>query len=164
MYDAHLNVGKRKITLICVLWWPADLSEGQIVYSFTNKPLRTKRSLVSPSLLPNKRERERESVWGDMMEEGLLLKERLSERGGGGWREIWEEMKRLSYIAGPLVSVTLSFFLLSVVSLMMVGHLGELALSSTAIAISFAGVTGFSLLVCTSLSLYLFLSFFFFFV
>lgn len=110
------------------------------------------------------RERERESVWGDMMEEGLLLKERLSERGGGGWREIWEEMKRLSYIAGPLVSVTLSFFLLSVVSLMMVGHLGELALSSTAIAISFAGVTGFSLLVCTSLSLYLFVSFFFFLV
>lgn len=107
------------------------------------------------------REREREGESGGM-EEGLLLKERFPERGGG-WREIWEEMKRLGYIAGPMVAVTLSFFLLSVVSLMMVGHLGELALSSTAIAISFAGVTGFSLLVCTPLSLYLALSTFFLF-
>ncbi|KAI3467030.1 hypothetical protein Pfo_023693 [Paulownia fortunei] len=79
------------------------------------------------------------------MEEGLLLKERLSERRVR-WREIGEEMKRLGYLAGPMVAVTLSHYLLQVISLMMVGHLGELSLSSTAIAISLAGVTGFSLL------------------
>ncbi|PIN00432.1 putative membrane protein, predicted efflux pump [Handroanthus impetiginosus] len=81
------------------------------------------------------------------MEEGLLLKESVTERRVG-WGEtgIWEEMKRLGYLAGPLVAVTLSFYLLQVISLMMVGHLGELSLSSTAIAFSLGGVIGFSLL------------------
>ncbi|MBA0556708.1 hypothetical protein Golob_026787 [Gossypium lobatum] len=46
-----------------------------------------------------------------------------------------------------MVAVTLSQYLLQVISTMMVGHLGELALSSSAIAISLAGVTGFSFLV-----------------
>ena len=46
-----------------------------------------------------------------------------------------------------MVAVILSQYLLQIVSMMMVGHLGELALSSTAIAISLAGVTGFSLFV-----------------
>lgn len=82
------------------------------------------------------------------MEEGSPVKERLSE----GWGEIREEMKRLGYVAGPMVAVTLSFYMLQVISLMMVGHLGELALSSSAIAISLASVTGFSLLVFYSLS------------
>ncbi|KDP34994.1 hypothetical protein JCGZ_09282 [Jatropha curcas] len=45
-----------------------------------------------------------------------------------------------------MVAVVLSQYLLQVFSMMMVGHLGELALSSTAIAISLSGVTGFSLL------------------
>ncbi|KAG6389895.1 hypothetical protein SASPL_151370 [Salvia splendens] len=45
-----------------------------------------------------------------------------------------------------MAAVTLSFFLVTVISLMMVGHLGELALSSTAIAISFTDVTGFSVI------------------
>ncbi|KAL0430201.1 UNVERIFIED_CONTAM: protein DETOXIFICATION 12 [Sesamum radiatum] len=78
-------------------------------------------------------------------QEGLLMKERVSERRVR-WGEIGEEMKRLGYLAGPMVAVTLSHYLLQVISLMMVGHLGELSLSSTAIAISLAGVTGFSLL------------------
>jgi len=46
-----------------------------------------------------------------------------------------------------MVAVTLSQYLLQVVSMMMVGHLGQLALSSTAMAISLASVTGFSVLV-----------------
>ncbi|GER44449.1 MATE efflux family protein [Striga asiatica] len=77
------------------------------------------------------------------MEAGLLAKESC---GGGGsrWREIGKEMKRLGYLAGPMMAVTLSFFLLQVISLMMVGHLGELSLSSSAIAFSLASVTGFS--------------------
>ncbi|XP_042036247.1 protein DETOXIFICATION 12-like [Salvia splendens] len=74
------------------------------------------------------------------MEEGLLAER--SRR----WREIREEMKRLGHIAGPMVAVNLSFYLLQVISLMMVGQLGELALSGTAIALSVAGVTGLSLL------------------
>ncbi|GFQ05094.1 mate efflux family protein dtx1 [Phtheirospermum japonicum] len=79
------------------------------------------------------------------MEEGLLSKERLGE-GRVGWREIGVEMKRLGYLAGPMMAVTLSFYLLQVISLTMVGHLSELSLSSTAIAFSLSGVTGFIIL------------------
>lgn len=59
----------------------------------------------------------------------------------------FEEVKRQCYIAGPMVAVILSQNLLRIVSMMMVGHLGELALSSSSIAISLTGVTGFSLFV-----------------
>lgn len=86
------------------------------------------------------------------MEEGLLVKERSSDRSTR-WRGMREEMKRLGYLAGPMMAVTLSFYLVEIISLIMVGHLGELALSSAAIAISLAGITGFSFLVYTPLSL-----------
>jgi MATE family multidrug resistance protein len=62
------------------------------------------------------------------------------------WVVVFEEVKRLGYIAGPMVAATVSQYLLQIISMMMVGHLGELALASTAIAISLAGVTGFSFL------------------
>ncbi|KAM7277280.1 hypothetical protein ACFE04_019146 [Oxalis oulophora] len=62
------------------------------------------------------------------------------------WGVLLEEVKRLGYIAGPMVAATVSQYLLQIISMVIVGHLGELALSSTAIAISLAGVTGFSLL------------------
>nr|XP_016498013.1 PREDICTED: protein DETOXIFICATION 12-like isoform X2 [Nicotiana tabacum] len=81
------------------------------------------------------------------IEEGLLLKEK-EEKGVVElrWEVIWEEMKELGYLAGPMIAVTLSQYFLQVISMMMVGHLGELSLSSTAIALSLAGVTGFSFL------------------
>ncbi|GAB2280015.1 Protein DETOXIFICATION 12 [Dionaea muscipula] len=63
-----------------------------------------------------------------------------------GWRVVAEEVKNVSWIAGPMVAVVMSQYMLQVISTMMVGHLGELALSSTAIAVSLAGVSGFSLL------------------
>ncbi|XP_040375134.1 protein DETOXIFICATION 12 isoform X3 [Rosa chinensis] len=63
------------------------------------------------------------------------------------WAYFFEEVKRQCYTAGPMVAVILSQNLLRVVSMMMVGHLGELALSSTSIAISLSGVTGFSLFI-----------------
>ncbi|KAL5828112.1 hypothetical protein ACOSQ4_019909 [Xanthoceras sorbifolium] len=59
---------------------------------------------------------------------------------------LFAEVKRLGVLAGPMVALTLSQYLLQVISLMMVGHLSELALSSAAITISLSGVTGFSLL------------------
>ncbi|XP_024192065.1 protein DETOXIFICATION 12 isoform X1 [Rosa chinensis] len=63
------------------------------------------------------------------------------------WVCFFEEVKRQCYIAGPMVAVILSQNLLRIVSMMMVGHLGELALSSSSIAISLTGVTGFSLFI-----------------
>ncbi|KAI3925582.1 hypothetical protein MKW98_001436 [Papaver atlanticum] len=85
------------------------------------------------------------------MEEGLLFKAKDQEEEGGKksltWDAFVEEAKKVGYIAGPMVAVTLSFQLISVISLMMVGHLGEVALSSTAMATSLCAVTGPSLLV-----------------
>ncbi|XP_059072596.1 protein DETOXIFICATION 16 isoform X1 [Cryptomeria japonica] len=59
---------------------------------------------------------------------------------------VWEEVKKQCWIAGPMASVNLLQISLRLISVMMVGHLGELALSGASIASSFAGVSGFSLL------------------
>ncbi|KAL7171063.1 hypothetical protein ACSBR2_035846 [Camellia fascicularis] len=81
------------------------------------------------------------------MEEGLLLlKEEREGRRRWVWGDVGEEVKRVGWIAAPMVVVTLSQNLLQVACTMMVGHLGKLALSSSAIAVSLAGVSGFSLL------------------
>lgn len=62
-----------------------------------------------------------------------------------------QELKKVSFVAAPMVAVTVSQYLLQVVSLMMVGHLGILvSFSGVSIAMSFAEVTGFSVLVCSS--------------
>ncbi|CDP00711.1 unnamed protein product [Coffea canephora] len=78
------------------------------------------------------------------MEEGLLIREGEVKGERLTWGVLGQEVKRLCCIAGPMVAVTLSQFLLEVISLMMVGRLGEHSLSSSAIAISFCSVTGFS--------------------
>ncbi|XP_009776774.1 protein DETOXIFICATION 3-like [Nicotiana tabacum] len=62
------------------------------------------------------------------------------------WDAVSQELKKTSRFMAPMVAVTVFQYLLQVVSVMMVGHLGELALSSVAIATSLTNVTGFSLL------------------
>uniref|UniRef100_A0A2N9ID80 Protein DETOXIFICATION n=1 Tax=Fagus sylvatica TaxID=28930 RepID=A0A2N9ID80_FAGSY len=62
------------------------------------------------------------------------------------WTAFTVEIKKLGLLGVPMIVVTLAQFLLPVISMMMVGHLGELVLSSTAIALSLASVTGFNLL------------------
>lgn len=58
------------------------------------------------------------------------------------------EVRKQLYLAGPLIAAWILQNIVQMISVMFVGHLGELALSSASIATSFAGVTGFSLLVC----------------
>lgn len=82
------------------------------------------------------------------MEESLVKKH---EQERVTWGVYSEEMRRICEIAGPMVAVVSSQYLLQVVSTMIVGHLGELYLSSAALAISLSGVTGFSLLVSSYL-------------
>lgn len=94
------------------------------------------------------------------MEEGFLLKEREEKKESLSWKLLRKEVKKLGYLAGPLVVVALSEYLLQSISLMMVGHLGELELSSSAIAFSLCGVTGFSFLVSLISLGYFFLKFF----
>ncbi|KAJ0989133.1 hypothetical protein J5N97_007489 [Dioscorea zingiberensis] len=62
------------------------------------------------------------------------------------WPYVVEEVKRQLWLAGPLIAVSLLQYFLQVISLMFVGHLGELALSGASMATSFANVSGFSLL------------------
>ncbi|XVE58820.1 hypothetical protein DITRI_Ditri04bG0199700 [Diplodiscus trichospermus] len=58
----------------------------------------------------------------------------------------FDEVKKQLWLAGPLIAVNLFQYCIQMISVMFVGHLGELALSGASIATSFASVTGFSLL------------------
>lgn len=68
------------------------------------------------------------------------------------------EAKKQLWLSGPLIIANILEKLIQVVSLMFVGHLGELPLSGASMAVSFAAVTGFSLLVniCIHLSFFMF--------
>ncbi|KAK4485564.1 hypothetical protein RD792_008207 [Penstemon davidsonii] len=61
--------------------------------------------------------------------------------------EIVTEAKKQLFLAGPMMFVNLLLSLVQTISVMFVGHVGELALSGASMATSFASVTGFSLLV-----------------
>ncbi|PNX98995.1 MATE efflux family protein 9-like [Trifolium pratense] len=80
------------------------------------------------------------------MEKGLLEKYREGGSSRITWSVFFQEVKDVGFLALPMITVTLSQYFLQIISMMMVGRLGKLALSSTAIAISLCGVTGFSLL------------------
>ncbi|TMX02932.1 hypothetical protein EJD97_019252, partial [Solanum chilense] len=58
--------------------------------------------------------------------------------------EVIEETKKQLELAGPLVLISFLQYFLQMISIMFVGRLGELSLSSATLATSFAGVTGFS--------------------
>ncbi|WKA08762.1 hypothetical protein VitviT2T_026456 [Vitis vinifera] len=60
--------------------------------------------------------------------------------------EVIGELKKQMKLAGPLVVVNFLQYSLQMISIMFVGHLGELSLSSASMATSFAGVTGFSIM------------------
>lgn len=60
--------------------------------------------------------------------------------------EIVEEVKRQLGLALPLIAVSILQYCLQIISIMFVGHLGELPLSSASMATSFASVTGFNVL------------------
>ncbi|VVA33680.1 Hypothetical predicted protein [Prunus dulcis] len=62
------------------------------------------------------------------------------------WGTFGRELKKEGSIAAPMVAVSVLQYLLQFVSMIMVGHLDQLSLSSVAIAISLTNVTGFSLL------------------
>ncbi|KAF7808810.1 protein DETOXIFICATION 14-like [Senna tora] len=90
------------------------------------------------------------------MEKGLLEKEDtevVEKRDNNGgfnlgirWVVFSQEVKDVGSIAAPMVAVNWSTFFLQTISLMMVGHLGKLAQSSTAIAMSLCSVSGFSVI------------------
>ncbi|CAO2815327.1 unnamed protein product [Amaranthus hypochondriacus] len=60
---------------------------------------------------------------------------------------LMKELKKVSLVAAPMITVSILQYMVQVVALIMVGHLGELPLASVAIAISVTNVTGFSLFI-----------------
>jgi multidrug resistance protein, MATE family len=61
--------------------------------------------------------------------------------------EVTTEVKKQLWLAGPMIAGSLLQNVIQMISVMFVGHLGELSLSGASMASSFAGVTGYSLLV-----------------
>ncbi|KAJ6718840.1 MULTIDRUG RESISTANCE PROTEIN [Salix purpurea] len=70
----------------------------------------------------------------------------VSQRGCFCRDDFIGEAKKQLWLSGPLIAVSLLQYCLQIISIMFVGHLGELALSSASMACSFASVTGFSVL------------------
>ncbi|KAB2619970.1 MATE efflux family protein 5-like [Pyrus ussuriensis x Pyrus communis] len=89
-------------------------------------------SIVKTPLIPDHQEFDGETI--------------PSQRGIWRGGDVIEEAKLQLWLAGPLIAVSLLQYSLQVTSVMFVGHLGELALSSASMASSFASVTGFSVL------------------
>lgn len=85
---------------------------------------------------------------------GVGVDEKGNQGRGISKKEILEEVKKQLWLSGPLISVSLLQYCIQMISVMFVGHLGELSLAGASMGTSFATVTGFSLLV----SLLLFLS------
>lgn len=93
-----------------------------------------KSSLQSPLILSNER--------GHEFDGETSQRQSICSRAN-----VIEEATKQLWLAGPLIAVSLLQYCLQVISIMFVGHLGELALSSASIASSFASVSGFSVLV-----------------
>lgn len=87
--------------------------------------------------------------------EEALLREEISDdnRSKVTWNGFVKEMKMVSYMAAPMVTVSVSQYVLEIVSVVMAGHLGQLSLSGVAIANSFTDITGLSVIVSLFYSL-----------
>ncbi|XP_010044147.2 protein DETOXIFICATION 16 isoform X1 [Eucalyptus grandis] len=101
--------------------------------------------LESPLIQNRDREHERDDDGGDG---GGGEKSSLgsARRGDESRAIIFEEVKKQAWLSGPLIGVSLLQYCIQVISVMFVGHLGELPLSGASMATSFASVTGFSVL------------------
>ena len=80
-------------------------------------------------------------------QDGFMVDVKLTMSRATERTEVLEEVRKQLWLAGPLICVNLLNFCLNIISVMFVGHLGELALSGASMATSFASVTGFSFLV-----------------
>lgn len=62
-------------------------------------------------------------------------------------QEFVSELKRVNYIAWPMIVVSVSQFLLRLSPMFVLGHLSELPLAGASMATTFCNVTGFSVIV-----------------
>lgn len=73
------------------------------------------------------------------------------QAGNWNWHTTAAEAKTQLGMAAPMIGVNIFQSTLTIVSVMFVGHLGELSLASSSIATSFATVTGYSVMVTTAI-------------
>jgi MATE family multidrug resistance protein len=75
------------------------------------------------------------------------------ERKGGWWEKVLdvEEAKRQVLFSLPMILTNLFYYLITLVSVMFAGHLGELELAGATLANSWATVTGFAFMVTPSI-------------
>ncbi|CAM6029655.1 unnamed protein product [Sphagnum balticum] len=60
--------------------------------------------------------------------------------------EVLEELKQMSKIGGPMIIMGLLLYARAMISMLFLGHLGELELASGSLSIGFANITGYSIL------------------
>ncbi|GAA0173526.1 transporter [Lithospermum erythrorhizon] len=85
--------------------------------------------------------------------EKALLPEREKGEDVETRQPLIDELKKVTYIALPMIIVTVSQYLLRAAPVIMLGHIDELYLASSSIATSFCNVTGFSLILGMSSAL-----------
>ena len=66
-------------------------------------------------------------------------------------KEIREEAKKQLWLAGPMIFVSVFQFSLQIISLMFVGHLGELFLAAMSLSTSIVNATGFNVMVSSQI-------------
>ncbi|XP_021291987.1 protein DETOXIFICATION 16-like [Herrania umbratica] len=99
------------------------------------------------------RENEQYFLNSSAREDRLGFNGENSREKGVGREEIIEEVKKQLRLAGPLICESLLLYCLQLISVIFVGHLGALALSSASLATSFASVLAFNLLLGMSTAL-----------
>ncbi|CAK9863425.1 unnamed protein product, partial [Sphagnum jensenii] len=60
--------------------------------------------------------------------------------------EVLEELKQMSKIGGPMIIMGLLLYARAMISMLFLGHLGELELAGGSLSIGFANITGYSVL------------------
>ncbi|XP_072959517.1 protein DETOXIFICATION 16-like isoform X2 [Typha angustifolia] len=83
---------------------------------------------------------------GEEMEKPNMESPLLTSCGSEEEGKLLTEVKKQLFLAGPLMAGNVLQNIIQTISIMFVGHLGELSLSGASMASSFAGVSGFSLL------------------
>ncbi|KAF7124103.1 hypothetical protein RHSIM_Rhsim12G0140300 [Rhododendron simsii] len=103
-------------------------------------------TLISPLIDDNIQEHREGGIRGEISKTNTST---IHQKGIDDERKkkvVVEEVKKQLWLAGPLICVSFLQFCLQLISVMFVGHLGELALAGASMATSFASVTGFSIL------------------
>ncbi|KAH7528653.1 hypothetical protein FEM48_Zijuj05G0094900 [Ziziphus jujuba var. spinosa] len=151
---SFLRLAVPSASMSCLEFWSFEvlvLLSGILPYPDLEASVLSIRSLPqSPLLILNpsieKMERDQEQMPYSNTPQVQVGEENGGENGrdekNDRKSQIIKEVKKQLWLAGPLIAVNILLFCLQVISVMFVGHLGELPLSGASVGTSFASVTG----------------------